>query len=46
MFDPSRVNPSLVTPGDYIRFVPIESEEEYTFILDSSAEGKYEVEVQ
>ena len=46
MFDPNRSSPSLVTPGDYIRFVPLESKDEYTNILEMSAEGKYEVEVQ
>ena len=46
MFDPSRANPSLVTPGDYIRFVPIDSDDEFTEILEKSAQGAFEVEVQ
>ena len=46
MFDPSRANPSLVTPGDYIRFVPIGSDVEFTEILEKSAQGTFEVEVQ
>jgi len=46
MFDPSRANPSLVTPGDYIRFVPIGSDEEFAEILEKSAQGTFEVEVQ
>ncbi len=46
MFDPSRANPSLVTPGDYIRFVPIGSDDEYTEILEKSAQGIFEVGVQ
>ena len=46
MFDPSRPNPSLVTPGDYIRFVPIGSNDEFAEILEKSAQGTFEVEVQ
>ena len=46
MFDPSRANPSLVTPGDYIRFVPIGSNDEFAEILEKSAQGTFEVEVQ
>ena len=45
MFDPNRPDPSLVMPGDYIRFVPIDSEK-YLEISEMSANGDYEVEVE
>ncbi|MBA39746.1 MAG: allophanate hydrolase [Dehalococcoidia bacterium] len=46
MFDPDRSDPSIVNPGDYIRFVPISSESEFEEIFEMSANGSYEVEVK
>jgi KipI family sensor histidine kinase inhibitor len=46
MFDPNRSHPSIVTPGDYIRFVPIGSEAEFEEIFEMSVNGSYEVQVQ
>ena len=46
MFDPNRPDPSLVIPGDYIRFMPIDSDEEYLEICEMSANGDYEVQIQ
>ena len=46
MFDPNRPHPSIVNPGDYIRFVPISSESEYEEIFEMSSNGSYEVQVQ
>ena len=46
MFDPNRPDPSLVIPGDYIRFLPIDSDEEYLEICEMSANGDYEVQIQ
>jgi len=45
MFDPNRSHPSIVNPGDYIRFVPISSEAEYEEIFEMSSNGTYEVQV-
>jgi allophanate hydrolase subunit 1 len=42
LFDPSREVPSLLSAGDYLRFVPIDGEEEFRTIEDSVAAGKYE----
>jgi len=46
MFDPNRSHPSIVIPGDYIRFVPIDSKAEFEEIFEMSANGGYEVQVQ
>ena len=46
IFDPDRSHPSIVTPGDYIRFVPIGSESEFEEIFEMSANGSYKVEIQ
>ena len=42
LFDPSREFPSLLSAGDYLRFVPIDGEEEFKTIEDSVAAGTYE----
>ena len=42
LFDPSRESPSLLSAGDYLRFVPIDNEDEFKAIQDSVAEGTYE----
>ena len=41
-FDPSREPPSLVEPGDYIRFVPI-GEDQYSHIVRQVEEETYQV---
>ena len=43
MFDPAAEPPSLVGAGDYIRFVPIGTEEEYADIRRRVEIGDYEV---
>ena len=42
LFDPSRESPSLLTAGDYLRFVPIDGEEEFEAIQATVAAGTYE----
>ena len=42
LFDPSRESPSLLSAGDYLRFVPIDGEEEFKTIQGSVAAGTYE----
>lgn len=42
MFDPSRESPSLLSAGDYLRFDPIDTEEEFAAIQQHVAAGTYE----
>ena len=43
LFDPGRDQPSLLTAGDYVRFVPLSNEQEYIKIRELVESGKYEV---
>ena len=43
LFDPSRERPVLLSAGDYVRFVPIESQEAYDDILLQVETGEYPV---
>ena len=43
MFDPSAEPPTLLNPGDYTRFVPVDTEEEYLDIQRRVESGEYEV---
>ena len=44
-FDPARKSPSLVEPGDNIRFVPI-GEDQYSSIVHQVEEGTYQVTIE
>lgn len=43
LFDPARERPVLLSAGDYVRFVPIESQEAYNHILQQVESGEYPV---
>ncbi len=43
LFDPVRERPVLLSAGDYVRFVPIESQEAYDHILQQVESGEYPV---
>lgn len=43
LFDPARARPVLLSAGDYVRFVPIESQEAYDDILLQVESGEYTV---
>lgn len=43
LFDPARERPVLLSAGDYVRFVPIESQEAYDHILQQVESGEYPV---
>lgn len=43
LFDPVRERPVLLSAGDYVRFVPIESQEAYDDILQQVESGEYPV---
>ncbi len=43
LFDPARPRPVLLSAGDYVRFVPIESQEAYDDILLQVESGEYTV---
>ena len=43
LFDPPRERPVLLSAGDYVRFVPIESQEAYDDILLQVESGEYTV---
>ena len=43
LFDPARARPVLLSAGDYVRFVPIESQEAYDDILLRVESGEYSV---
>jgi KipI family sensor histidine kinase inhibitor len=45
LFDPSRESPSLLSAGNYLRFVPIDGEEEFAAIHESVAAGTYETTI-
>ena len=45
LFDPLQDAPALLRPGDRLRFMPIESEDEYKVIENKCKTGEYEVEV-
>ena len=42
LFDHSREPPSLLSAGDYLRFVPIDGKEEFEVVQESVATGTYE----
>jgi KipI family sensor histidine kinase inhibitor len=41
LFDPDRTPPTLVRAGDYIRFVPVASEQEYVELAQKVDKGEY-----
>ena len=41
LFDPARERPVLLSAGDYVRFVPLESQEAYDDILRQVESGEY-----
>ena len=41
LFDPARDRPVLLSAGDYVRFVPLESQEAYDDILSQVESGEY-----
>lgn len=41
LFDPGVIPPSLLVAGDYVRFTPLESEEEYRAIEEGVHKGEY-----
>ena len=43
LFDPGSEHPVLLSAGDYVRFVPIESQEDYDHILRQVESGEYQV---
>ena len=43
LFDPDRGESALLAAGDYVRFVPLSSEDEYLAIQQDFGRGKYEV---
>ena len=43
MFDSAGEPPALLSPGDYVRFVPLESEEEYLDIERRHETGDYDI---
>ena len=43
MFDPVREPPSLLAAGDYVRFAPLEGEEEYAVVGGQVERGEYQV---
>ena len=45
LFDPSRESPSLLSAGNFLRFVPIDGEDEFTAIQESVAARTYETTV-
>ena len=45
LFDHMREPPSLISAGDYVRFVPLTGEEEYLRIGELVEKGEYSVEV-
>ena len=46
MFDPNIEPPSLLSVGDYVRFVPIGTEKEYLEIREQVERGEYEVHIE
>jgi KipI family sensor histidine kinase inhibitor len=44
LFDPQRDPPSLLAAGDYVRFVPLSSEEEYARIREQVDRGTHKLE--
>ena len=45
LFDPSRESPSLLSAGNYLRFVPLSGEEEFVAIQNSVAAGTFETTI-
>ena len=43
LFDPTRERPVLLSAGDFVRFVPIESQQAYDDILAQVESGEYQV---
>ena len=43
LFDPARERPVLLSAGDYVRFVPLESRQAYDDILKQVESGEYQV---
>jgi len=46
LFDPQAEPPSLLRPGDYVRFVPLASRQEYDAILQRVERGEYQPETE
>ncbi len=46
LFDPNREPPALIGAGDYVRFVPLESEEEFRAVRDRVERGAYETKTE
>ena len=44
MFDATREPPALLSAGDFVRFAPIDTEDEFQSIQSSAEEGRYEIE--
>ncbi|CAI8053909.1 5-oxoprolinase subunit B [Geodia barretti] len=42
LFDPTRERPVLLSAGDYVRFVPLASRDEYDAILQQVESGEYQ----
>ena len=42
LFDPARERPVLLSAGDYVRFIPIDSRKEYDDILQQVESGEYQ----
>ena len=45
MFAPERQPPTLLSPGEFLRFEPVASAEEFEAIRSSVEDGRYEIEV-
>ena len=45
LFDPNRENPSLLIAGDYMKFEPLESPEEYSDIKSDIESNNYKLEI-
>ncbi len=43
LFDPKREPPSMLSAGDFVRFVPLTDEDEYSGIQDLVQQGEYQV---
>ena len=45
IFDHKRVSPSIIDPGDFIKFQPVDNEDTYLQIQEQVEHGRFEVEV-
>jgi allophanate hydrolase subunit 1 len=46
LFDPNTNPPTVINAGDYVRFVQIDSEEEYMEIDRQAKAGEYKVSME